>query len=236
MNTARGLLLLAIIAALAIVGAGYGAKFGWWDYRAGFAILRWATYAGLAVAAVALVALFVRRVRAGHVLALAAAVVVAAGAAAVPMSWLHFARSVPPINDITTDTDNPPAFVAILPLRAGAPVSARYPGAATADAQRAGYPDLHPFATSRPPREAFALALAAARTMAWQIIASDEAAGRIEATATTPWFGFTDDVVIRVASEGTGSRIDVRSVSRVGRSDLGANARRIRDYLAALNR
>jgi uncharacterized protein (DUF1499 family) len=68
--------------------------------------------------------------------------------------------------------------------------------------------------------------------MGWELVASDSAAGRIEATATTPWFGFKDDVVVRVRPDGSGSRIDVRSVSRVGKSDVGANAKRIRTYLA----
>jgi uncharacterized protein (DUF1499 family) len=65
-------------------------------------------------------------------------------------------------------------------------------------------------------------------------VAADSSAGRIEATATTPWFGFKDDVVIRVAPDPAGSRVDVRSVSRVGQSDVGTNARRIRAYLARL--
>ena len=72
--------------------------------------------------------------------------------------------------------------------------------------------------------------------MGWKIVAADSTAGRIEATATTPWFGFKDDVVVRVRPEGSGSRIDVRSVSRVGQSDVGTNARRIRAYLADLAR
>ncbi|WP_404326387.1 DUF1499 domain-containing protein [Aerophototrophica crusticola] len=75
---------------------------------------------------------------------------------------------------------------------------------------------------------------AAARDMGWDIVAVEPAEGRVEATATTAWFGFKDDVVVRVRPEGDGSRIDVRSKSRVGRSDLGANAARIRDYLARL--
>jgi uncharacterized protein (DUF1499 family) len=70
--------------------------------------------------------------------------------------------------------------------------------------------------------------------MGWEIVAADAAAGRIEATDTTFWFGFKDDVVIRVEADGAGSRIDVRSVSRVGVGDVGANARRIRAYLRAL--
>jgi uncharacterized protein (DUF1499 family) len=70
--------------------------------------------------------------------------------------------------------------------------------------------------------------------MGWEIVAADSAAGRIEATATSAWFGFKDDVVVRITPEGDGSRVDVRSVSRVGKGDVGANAARIRDYLERL--
>jgi uncharacterized protein (DUF1499 family) len=70
--------------------------------------------------------------------------------------------------------------------------------------------------------------------MGWEIVAADPATGRIEATATTLWFGFKDDIVVRVSASEQGSRIDVRSVSRVGRSDIGTNAKRIREYLAKL--
>jgi len=84
------------------------------------------------------------------------------------------------------------------------------------------------------PADAFKRALQAARDMGWEVVAADAAAGRIEATDTTFWFGFKDDVVIRVEADGTGSRVDVRSVSRVGVGDVGANAKRIRAYLRAL--
>jgi uncharacterized protein (DUF1499 family) len=200
------------------------------------ALLRFGTYLGLAAAAVALIALFVPRMRAGTVTLLVASLAIALAASALPLSWLWQARAVPPINDITTDTTNPPAFVAILPLRAGSPVSAIHPGAAMADAQRKGYPDLKPIESTKSHDDAFAAALAAARDLGWQIVAADAATGRIEATVTTQWFGFRDDVVIRVAPNGAGSRIDIRSVSRVGKSDLGANARRIRAFTNRLAR
>ncbi len=227
---------LALVAAVAVAASGFGARFGLWDFRTAFQMLRWGAYAGLAVAAVAAIASLVPRARAGNGWRLGMATAIGVVGAALPLYWLQVARTVPPINDITTDTVDPPAFVAILPLRAQAPVPATYPGEATARLQRDGYPDLQPVVVAMPPPAAFARAAAAARTMGWTIVAAEEAAGRIEATATTPWFGFTDDVVVRVRAEGAGSRIDVRSVSRVGRSDLGANARRIREYLAALLR
>ena len=234
MQALRLLPLLALAAAVAVAASGFGARFALWDYRMAFQVLRWGAYAGLAIAAVAAIAALVPRARAGSRWRLGTAAAIGIAAAALPLYWLHVARSVPPINDITTDTANPPAFVAILPLRASAPVPAAYPGEAAARLQRDGYPDLAPIVLAAPPAAAFARALAAARAQGWGIVAADAATGRIEAMATTPWFGFTDDVVVRVAADPAGSRVDVRSVSRVGRSDLGANARRIREYAAAL--
>jgi len=99
--------------------------------------------------------------------------------------------------------------------------------------------DVQPFQPALldlPPRQAFDAALAAARDMGWEIVDANPGQGRIEATDTTFWFGFKDDVVIRVAPTKTGSRVDVRSLSRAGRSDVGTNAKRIRAFLSRLNR
>jgi uncharacterized protein (DUF1499 family) len=234
MKLAYILLALAVLSALALVASGYGTRFGIWDFRFGFTLLRWSLYAGLAIAVLALIALVIPRVRAGRTWGLVAAIVVGLGVAYFPWHWQQVARAVPPINDITTDTANPPAFVAVLPLRAGAPVSPDYPGADTAAQQQRGYPDIRPVELSVPPDAAFARALDTAKGFGWVIDATDAASGRIEATATTPWFGFQDDVVIRVTPTATGSRVDIRSHSRVGRSDLGANAKRIREFVAKL--
>jgi len=87
---------------------------------------------------------------------------------------------------------------------------------------------------NRPPDRAFDLALAALHEMGWDLVAADATAGRIEATDTTFWFGFKDDVVIRVRPADGGSRVDVRSLSRVGVGDVGTNAKRIRAYLDVL--
>ena len=85
-----------------------------------------------------------------------------------------------------------------------------------------------------PPNEAVQKAIDAARALGWEVVASDAAAGRVEATDTTSWFGFKDDIVVRVRPQPGGSRVDVRSASRVGRSDVGKNAERVRDFLARL--
>jgi len=227
---------LALAAATLLAASGYGARFGAWDYRFGFQLVRWSLYTGLAIAALAVVLLLIPRFRAGGIAVLAAAIAIGVGVAYVPLHWLQNARAAAAINDVTTDTANPPAFVAVLPLRATAPVPAVHPGSETANAQRRVYPDILPLELAVPPAAAFARALDAATAMGWEIVAVDAVAGRIEATATTPWFGFRDDIVVRVAPTPTptGSRIDVRSVSRVGKSDLGANAKRIRALLARL--
>jgi uncharacterized protein (DUF1499 family) len=148
----------------------------------------------------------------------------------------HFAaaRSAPPIHDITTDMANPPAFVTLLPERRNAPHGAAYGGPPVAEQQRNSYPEIRPLLLSATPREAFDRAFRAAKRMGWTIAAADPATGCIEATDTTLWFGFKDDVVVRVSPSGPGSRIDVRSASRLGQGDVGANARRIRCYVRAL--
>jgi len=162
------------------------------------------------------------------------ALVLLIAVAVVPVSHLRAAGRVPPIHDITTDLDDPPRFVAVLPHREGAPNTAEHGGAALAAQQRAGYPDLGPARFTAPPERVFARAVDVARGLGWEIVAAVPAEGRLEATDRTRWFGFRDDVVVRVRPDGTGSRVDVRSVSRVGRSDLGTNARRIRAFLDSL--
>ena len=90
-----------------------------------------------------------------------------------------------------------------------------------------------PITVDADPDAAFAAAESAARSMGWEMVGSDAAAGRIECTDTTAYFGFKDDVVIRIRAEGAGTRLDIRSKSRVGLSDVGTNAQRIRDFREA---
>ena len=139
------------------------------------------------------------------------------------------------IHDITTDPDNPPAFAAVVAARTadgGNPVA--YEGAKVAEQQRQAYPDIAPLSLALPRDAAFNRALDAAQRMGWAIVAADDTAGRIEASDRSRWFGFTNDIVIRITPEGSGSRVDIRSSSRLGRSDFGVNAARIRAYLTAL--
>ena len=184
-----------------------------------------------AVSGLLLVLRMVRRtgLRDREALAALAAVVVVG---AFPLAALLSGGGAPPIHDITTDTDDPPAFVAAVALNT--PGRTEY-DPAVAGQQRAAYPDLGPAMLPVAPADAFDRARAVVGEMGWELLADDAAALRIEATDRSFWFGFPDDVVVRVAADGgTGSRVDVRSLSRVGGGDLGVNARRVREFVAAL--
>lgn len=228
-------LWLAVAAALLLVLAGPGTRLGWWEFGTGFTLMRWAVFAGLGAVALALLFLLIPKTRRGSGTVLVAALLIGAATAWMPWNNLQTVRSLPFIHDITTDTVNPPQFVEVLPLRADAPNPAEYSGEEVAAQQREAYPDIQPVQLTIPPVQAFELALESARRQGWEIVAEAPGEGRIEATATTFWFGFKDDVVIRITAVNGGSRLDVRSKSRVGRSDAGANASRIRAYLSDLD-
>jgi len=234
--TARIGLLLTVLGAVSLVLSGAGSRWDWWDFRTGFAIFRWTLYGGLGAVVVSLAGLVLALVGRAHNTALLSigTLVLLAAIAVVPVSHLRNAGQVPPIHDISTDLDDPPRFVAVLPLRQGAPNTVEYGGPALAAQQRAGYPDLGPAHFPAPADRVFAQAVEVARGCGWEIVAAEPDEGRLEATDRTRWFGFRDDIVVRVRPDGAGSRVDVRSVSRVGRSDLGTNARRIRAFMEAL--
>lgn len=235
MKILRNIVLLsALVAAVLLLIAGPGARMGWWDFRSGFTMMRWALYLGAEAGVLGIILLLIPAGRRSGVAPLLAAVLVGFGVAAVPYLQVQKARSVPPIHDITTDTADPPEFVAIAPLRADAPNPVAYPGEETAAQQREAYPGIGTLQVDAWPAIAFEHALETARMKGWEIVAASEEEGRIEATATTFWFGFKDDVVIRIRGDNGGSAVDVRSKSRVGRSDVGANAARIEAYLEDL--
>ncbi len=237
MRLAQAGFAIALAAVTAALLSGLGHRWGWWSYQTGFLVLKGAAWSGVAAAALSLFALVVA-VRGGMRRAVVYGVhglIIGALVFGVPAYKLMQGRNLPPIHDITTDTADPPRFVAVLPLRKDAPNSAEYGGAKLAALQQQAYPDLAPAVLELSPRAAFDLALNVARASGWEIVAAAPEDNRIEATATTLLFGFKDDIVIRITPAGSGSRIDVRSVSRVGRSDLGTNAERIREFLRRLS-
>jgi hypothetical protein len=227
---------VACAAALLLMLAGIGSRFGWWPFRSGFTLLGYGAYGGAGAVLLGIWGVVLagrKRQTAGIVLALLAAAIGLA-VAAVPVSWRLNAKKLPVIHDITTDTLHPPQFVAILPLRRDAPNPALYGGPEVAEQQKTAYADLRTEVLGLPAGLAFDLALATARAAGWRIVTAVPAEGRIEATDTTFWFGFTDDIVIRITAAGERTLLDIRSVSRVGKSDVGTNARRIRSYLKRL--
>jgi uncharacterized protein (DUF1499 family) len=234
---ATGGLWLALVSALSVLLAPLGYRLGVWDVR--FALLtlvKWATIASLVAFVVCLLAAvggWARRQRAGREAA-AMGVLLSALCAGVPLYHYAHARRVPPIHDITTDTEHPPTFVALAAARAAAPNGLAYEGAAVAAAQRRAYPDIVPYRSPLPPDTLFPQAVSMARALGWEIVAAEPVDGRIEATDTSRLFGFTDDIVIRIVPHERGSQLDIRSMSRVGRSDVGVNARRIRRFLQRL--
>jgi uncharacterized protein (DUF1499 family) len=235
-----GALAASIVSALGVVLlalAGPLYRIGLLALASSFEVMRWAAYLGIAGMAIAVVAggvAYYQRRRGAQWLA-GLAFVLGLIALAVPFQMQRQARNLPPIHDITTDLDNPPAFEAVVPLRVDA-VNALDRSPELARQQRAGYPEVAPITLSTPPDQTFDKALALAQGEGWQIVTADKSSGRIEATDTSRWFGFKDDIVIRLTAWGTGTRVDLRSVSRVGRGDLGANARRIQRYLGQLQK
>ena len=227
---------LVVASALTLLAAPVGYRLGIVPLRTALLTLfTWGGYGAVSAVGVSLVGLVMtllrpRAARQGIALSVGA-VLVGAVLVAAPARF-RFGSPAPPIHDITTDTQNPPQFVAVVPLNTVDRTV--YEGEAIASQQREAYPDLQPVTVAMPPAQAFERALATVQDMGWELVATDADAGRIEATDTTFWFGFKDDVVIRVKPAGGGSRIDIRSLSRVGGGDVGTNAKRIRDYVAAL--
>ena len=235
MKLIRLVLLVAVIAALLLLIAGPGTRLELWHFRTGFELMRWAVYLGVGASVLALLFLLIPKTRRGNGLALSLALLIALGTLVMPLTMYQQAQSVPRIHDIATDTVNPPEFVAVVPLRADAPNPVEYQGEEIARQQREAYPDIVSFETDAHNAIVFDHALALVEQFGWELVAADADTGRIEATDTTFWFGFKDDVVIRIRSTDIGSVVDVRSKSRVGLSDVGANAARIRRFLDALD-
>jgi len=224
--------VLAVLGALAAGGAGPAYRFGLAGLGTAFMLLRWGAWLGAAAAVVGALG-FVMTIGRARYAAWIALLAFAVGSVsfAIPRQMREAAETVPPIHDITTDTDDPPQFQRIADLREDAPNSTSYGGEIIASQQHDAYPDIRPIRIPAAPDRAFAVALSVAHAMGWRVVNSDRNAGLIEAVATTSWFGFHDDVAVRVRANNGGSQVDIRSASRVGRSDLGKNAERVRAFM-----
>ncbi|MBV2361453.1 DUF1499 domain-containing protein [Thalassococcus sp. CAU 1522] len=227
-------LIAAVIGGAAAALMLFGARLGLWEPITGFGLYRsYFNPLAAVIAGAGLLALVVHLVRREKAQALLGGVAAFIGIALlIPMiaSTLNPAPRAAPIHDISTDTVNPPLFEVLDDTRAGASNTLDYGGPELAEAQAAAYPDIASLETDLSADEAFQRALTVAQDMGWEIVAADADRLRFEATARTSVFYFADDVVVVVTPLEDGSRIDMRGVSRVGRSDQGVNAARIRDF------
>lgn len=251
--------IIALMLAAALAMLGPGTRMGWWEYGQALGWMRnYLAMPVLVAAAASALMLLLSLWKARGLTVLALIATLAAGAAGyVPLKMRALANANPFIHDITTDFDNPPAIVAgaALPRKnppdyVGAEQAPklvggkleRETGQTIAEAQREAFPDIGPLLLEAPLEEATAAARAVLAKMKLEILAegpASDAAGsgwRIEAVATSTWYGFKDDFVVRLTPTGNGgTRVDVRSKSRVGLSDLGANAARVRSFMMKLN-
>lgn len=251
-------LILKIDAVLCcVIGLGFGllalaGPLGIWmgisDFRQGFGFLRvvidwspWAAGGTFIVAITIFVSSKVLSIEGGGRLAALALVGTISIALAyfVPISFRP-PEGTPPIHDITTNLENPPVYVAILERRADAANSTEYGSGEDMTPeklralQQSAYPDIVPQRFNSSVEEVFSKALSAAESLGWEIVDTDLSEGRIEATDTTFWFRFKDDVVIYITQEGSEAVVNARSLSRVGISDVGKNAERLRSFFALL--
>ncbi|NNC36269.1 MAG: DUF1499 domain-containing protein [Hyphomonadaceae bacterium] len=238
---------LAVFLPIYFASAALGSKFGIWDWRFGFKLMRSygpnLLYISAFMSVMSLILAFVIKPRNGQGLSVFALT--------VPFLFMAYgqsvkmrAQSVPPIHDISTDTQDPPVFSStIIDLRGTTSNSLNYVGKKVGKSDKIvsveqvkAYPDIRTIESQLSPSESFKKALETVTGMGWKEQSRSESTGVIEATDTTSWFGFKDDVVIRIRpSEAGGSLVDIRSVSRVGMSDVGANAARIRKFTDKFN-
>ncbi len=240
---------LAILGPLTFMLAGLGAKIGLWDWSFGLGTLTRnvgpkVLMAGGLFALLSMILSFAIQPRKGFFVGAFALIIPLVGLGQLSGVKTKVA-SLPFIHDITTDTQDVPTFTdAILSERAKVEGvnTVEYIGKTAGKdkvlvsvLQTKAYPEVRPLILSGEPDVVFGEAKAAVRQLGWALKSENTQAGIIEATDTTFWYGFKDDIVIRIRpAEGGGSVLDIRSISRVGGSDIGANAARIRKFLGIM--
>jgi hypothetical protein len=239
-------LLLGLGAVVAALVAALGSAAEIWSFRAGLTSLRYLFWTAVAGAVLGLIGLILARRRPKLLLANLVALVAALGFVLYLGDLVRTAKSVPAIHDVATDLDDMPQFARLkvrsdnlekIPDEGKPQLKALPPEARWKAVHRAHYGDLRTVRLSTPPAETVRRVAALARDRGWELALVDEAAGRVEATETSRFFRFKDDVVVRVRpAPGGGSLVDMRSISRVGASDVGMNAKRVRAFLSDLRK
>lgn len=226
--------LASIVGFLMVVLPGPLYQFAGVSLGTAFTSLRFGVYVGGAALILIILNVLLNRKNTqwGSTLAYA---VLALIAVAMPVSMMSKASTVPPIHDITTDVTNPPAFVAVAPLREGAPNPITYEGGDVTKQQLEAYPEIKTQLLPQNVEEVLSAAEKAIVALGWERV-QGALPNTLEATDTTLWFGFKDDVVIRLTPKNNNTLVDVRSKSRVGKSDLGKNAQRINAFFDELRK
>ena len=226
--------LVSLSAFLLVALPGPLYKYGVVDLGTAFTGFKFGVFAGIATLILLVLQILFKRktVTLGSTIM---ALLLSTIAIAIPLSMLNKGKSVPPIHDISTDLVNPPEFVAIAPLRADAPNPVEYAGIEVATQQRAAYPELQTLNYTQSKSELVEATKQAIDHLGWQLVNIDADQGIVEATDRTMWFGFKDDVIVRITDKGSERLVDIRSKSRVGGSDLGKNAERIHGFIEELD-
>lgn len=228
-------LVLALLCAVAAVFSGIGYQLKLWHFRTGFLIIKVSFWVSIAAVVFSLLGLAISRKSRAVVVTGVIGVLVGAITIYIPLSYKQMVDTHPYIHDITTDTENPPKFVVVASIRGPEDHPVTYDGPEVAAKQKQAYPDLKTLVVSAPPKKVFESADKVVKDMGMEIVDASEPDLRIEATATSLLYGFKDDMVVRIVGADGSTRVDVRSKSRLGRSDLGQNANRIREFLSRLN-
>ena len=226
--------MISLIAFLLVALPAPLYRFGVVELGTAFTGFKFGLVAGIAALVLLAIQVLFKR-KTVSIASAAIAVIFSAIAIALPLGMMTTAKNVPPIHDISTDLVNPPEFVAIAPLRADAPNPVEYAGAEAAEQQRTAYPDLQTLTYSQSKSELVEASKQAIENLGWELVNTDADKGIVEATETTAWFGFKDDVVVRVTDNDSERLVDIRSKSRIGKSDLGKNAARIHALIDELD-
>ena len=225
---------LAVVCAFAAVMSGIGYQMELWHWRTGIQLIKWSFFAAIAAVALSVIGLAVSRKSRPVVVMGVLGIIIGGITVYIPLSWKQTLDAHPYIHDITTDMDNPPQFVAVVSVRGPDDHPVTYDGPEVAAQQKEAYPDLQPLTLQASPDEVFMATKNVVGNMKMELVSANEADLHVEATDTSLLFGFKDDMVVRIVETADGTRVDARSKSRVGRSDLGQNAKRIRTFLAEL--
>ncbi len=227
--------LSGMAAILLLLATGVGYQKGAFDLAQAFNLLRIGALMGIAGAGFSIFFILWQRPQGLNLVVIAMSAMLGIVAFYMPYRQLLLSQRLPAIHDITTDTTNPPAFVAIARVRVAAANPVTYDGAETAVQQRRAYPDIRTIMLPYTTDDVFAASMQVVEELGWRIAEANVQQGRIEATVTSRWFGLKDDVVVRLVPDGGVTVLDMRSKSRVGITDVGSNAGHIRTFIAALD-